>query len=476
MVFDRGAMTSLRATREGEAVEATRLLVLLTAAIGLAGCNVVDSTRISQPDMINSGAACNSELGFYALPRAYIRVRVGKNSDGTGKLELVTTDGNPPVVTTTLHPDPAFVYCLSYRSSPFADDSIDVVKAPSPVAAANVAPSPAAGVTATTAAPTVTAATSLPMSPPKTPFLGAVTVNATDQTAYILEALIRAATLAISGRTLTQSSSEILVDLEYDPFNPGGSAEVNRRLRELGFCLVLDGYTYSAPVSPETYCSDPFKYAGTHSAYADAYARYEDPAGRTPQPGIFYKPRLPYELSVYHKVDPRGPTSRWRLENMVSVSLENISPVLSLGVDRSYFAGRRTYFSFTNGALATACLAKGSEILGFADVPLAIAKSIVQVPSQIVMLRINQDSNENNLVMAQNTLLAFQQQQLALLSNPRAKSSSTPAVPSAGAYTAPGDINVAQIAGAPTEAKGVDTTGIGGDMSYVTGDCMQPQK
>lgn len=278
----------------GPLAAALLLLCSLGASFLASGCNVADSSRMTYVDVVSAPAGCNSELGFYALPKAYLHVRVGKNA--ANALDFVATKDATVPVEVNLHPDPAFVYCLNFRSSPLSDDKVDIVKAPSGGTDQSL----------------------------KTPFLAAVTVNATDQTSYIVQALIRAATVAIGGRTFVgTATTEIFADVEYDPFDQRESSEVNERLSKLGYCLILDGYTYSGSAQPEQYCSVPKRFAGGSSAYAKAYALYEGPTGEPPVGGIFYKPRMPYRLSIYRKSDPGGP-DRWLLAYTTTVNLENI--------------------------------------------------------------------------------------------------------------------------------------------------------
>jgi hypothetical protein len=408
------------------------IFLLGVGALTLSACNVANSYHV--PPMAASGGrvACSSALGHYAIPRAFVHVRIGQTNKGENG--IVTANGNPPVVEVVRHPDPAFIYCLNYDASPTADDQINIIKAPDPSGA-------------------------------KTSFLGAITINATDQTSYILQALIEAARIVATGRALKEGDSvKTLADFEYDPFDQTESAEINRRLSALGFCLILDGYTYSEEVSPDQYCSMPSRFRKGSSAYAIAYAEYEDPSSISYQTGIFYKPRLPYRLSIYQK----GGRGAWLLQTMMTINLENISPVFALDVERTFFAGRRTYFEFDQGALTKACVAKGSELLGFVDVPLAIAKDIVAVPSQIVQFRVTQLGSEKSLVDAQDALLKVQQQHLAILTNPA----------SSATVGSPNVTPVSPVSIAPTfpaglaEAQSITTNQTLTD--FTAGVCAQP--
>jgi hypothetical protein len=56
--------------------------------------------------------------------------------------------------------------------------------------------------------------------------------------------------------------------------------------------------------------------------------------------GIYYRPRAAYSMSIYVKDDPGG-GQKWRLGKVQPMRMENISPVIALGVDRALFAARQ---------------------------------------------------------------------------------------------------------------------------------------
>jgi hypothetical protein len=377
------------------------LSLLNCVALALGGCGVAGSKLVGPADPFNGRPACDSDLGYYSLPKGYLHVY----APAAGDASSASNFNIDPV----RHPDPAFNYCIAYFASPLADDSIQVFKgAWKDPNAVNTLPTtaPAAAPTATTGGTAVT------IGWQTSPYLGVVAVNATDQASYIVRALIRAVTTAMGLRTLVEASaSRLAVDLEFDPFDRRESSEANLALRARGYCVVLDGITNPAGVSPEAYCRDPGRYRAPRD---DAYDRYETPSERPPEPGVFYKPRAPYHVSTYRKSDPGG-RGGWNLFRTQTVMLENQSPVLSLRVDRTYFAGRRTFLGFDQGDLATACVAKSSEILGFVDIPIEIANSLVALPAQILSLRVSQASGTDSIVQAQRQLLFFQEAQLAAM-------------------------------------------------------------
>src|SRR5262249_39922436 len=140
---------------------------------------------------------CHSALGSYALPKAFVRVRIGQKKGSPPDIALGTdvNDATRPVAVVR-HPDPHLSFCLDYLNSPLSDDKIQVIRWPSEN-----------------------------LNAPRSSFLGAVLVNVTDQTSFIVRSLIRAVFIGISGapgftpRSVTFDPTEIIADYEFDPFN-----------------------------------------------------------------------------------------------------------------------------------------------------------------------------------------------------------------------------------------------------------------
>jgi hypothetical protein len=365
------------------------LLALMLIAIFAAACGVAESYRIALDAPPGSGVACRSTLGSYALPKAHLQVLIQQPPAGRPEIAMQGPEGaaTDPVAVVR-HPDPSLIFCLDHLASAFAADNITVKKWRSDSAEES-----------------------------KSPFLGAVTFNATDETAYIINALLRSLFILGTGdpdfapRTTVQPAEQ-LADLVYDPFDPIDSAGVNARLTKLGFCFVLEDYTFdTSRVGIQAYCDAPELHGAQPSRVAAAYLSAASTPANPHQPGLFYRPRHPYRLSIYSKADP-GRRAPWRLSRTFTVELENMSPVLSLGISRAIFAGRNASFVFDQGTLLNACVAKSSELEGFVEIPLEIAKSIVEVPASIVKVRIGQAENEKLLLQTESLLYAAQKAQL----------------------------------------------------------------
>ena len=124
-------------------------------------------------------------------------------------------------------------------------------------------------------------------------------------------------------------------------------------------------------------------------------------------PGIIYRPRKAYLVNLFGKRDPKG-LEPWLMIQSQQVAFENLSPVFSIGIDRALFAERRTAMIFDDGALKTVCTTKGSEILGFIEVPLEVVRSVVALPSQILKVDMDEVRNRTKLNQAQAEVLKLQ--------------------------------------------------------------------
>lgn len=374
----------------------SRLLPIALIAALPAACGIAESHRIAldQPPPA-SGTACASALGSYALPKSYLQIKVTQ------------TNGGPPQLTAPERPisaaipigivrrtDPALVFCLDYLASATSHDIITIEKSPRGAAQAE-----------------------------KSAFLGAVLVNASDKTVTIVRTLLRAFFILATGKSdfepnrADQIPPEVLAELEYDPFDPRESAVVNARLSKLGYCLILEGYTFDThSYNVDQYCGAPERVGAYPTMVTKAYVATAAVPADPKTPGLLYRALHPYRLAIFQKKDPGGRGS-WLLTRMVGVELENLSPVLALDIHRAAFTNRNTNFIFKDGVLLTACIAKNSELEAFAEIPLEIARSIVSVPASIVTVRINHAKDSLALVNAEKSLFLVQQAHLAALTS-----------------------------------------------------------
>lgn len=386
------------------------LFTLFASAFALAGCDVMETQRVSlTPEAYETaGLRCDSTLGSYALPKAFLHVRLDQS--GSAPPELHQWGSTKNLVNVELHPDHTQVYCLDHLNSPTAADDVKVLKSP------------------------------------EKSYLQWVLVNTTDQTAVIAQALIKAAFIVASGTPSpslargAEDTPRAVLDLEYDPFDAGASAQANVALTKKGFCLVLENYTAGSNLAPEKYCKDPAGYGARPTQFARVYKDYETRPADPRVAGVVYRPRQSYRLSIYRKSDPKG-GGDWRLQQMSSVDLENLSPVFRLDLTRAIFAGKQAHFKFDRGALVNSCISKASEIEGFVSIPLQISKSLVDLPGQIISVQIDQVTRDSQLVQAQERVLLMQRAILQAMIS--------------GKYTSPGS-TTSPVAGAAFDAKEID--------------------
>jgi hypothetical protein len=201
--------------------------------------------------------------------------------------------------------------------------------------------------------------------------------------------------------------------VEFDPFDALGTARANADLRKFGFCVALESFSFNSYRHGfGAYCNNPVRVATDMTAVSQLYQaerRGEDPP--LPAQGIYYRPRAAYRALIFTNTEPDLP-GKWKLGVMQNVSLENISPVIAVRIDRSTFAKRRMALVFDQGALVTVCLYKGSEALGFMDIPLEVVKTIVTIPIATMQVRYEEAVTSTELYKKEQELLQLQRKQI----------------------------------------------------------------
>ncbi|TPK84881.1 hypothetical protein FJ936_13470 [Mesorhizobium sp. B2-4-13] len=352
-----------------------------------AGCTVAQSYRVSlAPGETAPGfARCSTEAGAYSL------------SMTTWQFQIFRYANSRPYLTNlkpVSHADSRFTYCLDYMANAFADDTLAVGY----TAAADGNRTSTSGM------------------------LSYVASYAVDKSSVIVRKLIRAIFVVLSGDSdfnpreaiPSGATPEKLGAFEVDPLDAEEMAALNVRIKSFGFCLALDGYTYDTDtVRPQAYCDNPQKILGQSPSPALAKARQKRWFREKPdRGGILYRPRMPYGLSVYTRDDPNGP-GPWELRETKTVYLENLSPIVSLDLNRVAFAKTRVGLEFDNGVLRNFCLARSGSVRGFIDIPLEIVYGVVALPSSTIKAEINRQNQSAELVDAQTKLLAAQRQFIA---------------------------------------------------------------
>lgn len=354
---------------------------LLLALIASACTEVVGTIPI---DVAAYGPepVCRSTLGAYYLPRALIHFTANKD-DSTG---IITGSLNSPPL--NMVPDRLQPLCLDYLSLATAQDIVTVQRDPS------------------------------------TGLLATISSDVTDRTPQIINTLVATAenvTIA-AARQASLTTSDAL-DIEFDPFVPPELEAAKLAMRRFGFCLYVEGHSFfTAGLDAEHVLA-----AGQNWCSAPRMPAYSDPAERfsalpvppeTMRSGVLYRPNMTHKIVILYKKDPNGP-GPWTLYQTKRLDMPNVSPVLSIGVERAMFTERQTTLNFNEGILTDVAVNKMSELVGFVSIPLTVAQAIVSIPQQIVTLRITDVNNQAALLNAQNSLLqAVAASQSAMASNP----------------------------------------------------------
>lgn len=366
--------------------------VLALGTLLTLGCTrVIESTNLSQAGPV----ACQSELGAYYLPKALIRLKVDNPQSEVLRGFAIGTDY--PYVQMTA--DRLQVFCLDYLSLPTSRDLLAVERMDNGL-------------------------------------LLQVSSDVTDRSPEIAITLIKTAEqLAIAaGRfgLLEEAGPEETLDLLFDPFDPDELTRANTALRRTGMCLYVEGHSFLEPeVSPERWCSSPGK-----AAYMNPQDRVVATApipAEAMNSGILYRAPMAHKIVIMRKSDPSSKEG-WKLYKTRRLEMPNVSPVFSIGVSRAMFANRKTTLTFDQGMLTNVDIDKGSELEGFVRIPLALAQAIVNVPAQILQLRINVAEDRTELANKQGLLInAIKDYRETLTGEPR--SATTLAVdPRSGAF------------------------------------------
>lgn len=330
----------------------------------LSGCGRVVETSGLVPGPMGYGPTCHSSLGSYYLPRGLLRIKAqaGATSIASAGLEADVTmvaDRDQP-------------FCLDYLSSPTSDDLIVVKRDPKGL-------------------------------------LVGVTSEVEDKTPAIANALIETAEAAViaaaRAAALEAAGAGDRLDVEFDPFVWQELLTVNRALKRFGFCLYVEGRTFPIDgLDPAAIVTAGRQWCALENPPVfippgDEFAALPV-APEVMRTGILYRPNIAHKIVVLRKSDPTG-RRPWQIYQTKRVEMPNVSPILSIGVERAMFATRKTTLAFNRGVLTDVTIDKGSEVAGFVSIPLNVARAVVRVPGEILTLRITDTSNRIALINAQ---------------------------------------------------------------------------
>lgn len=317
---------------------------------------------------------CASNLASYAVPKAVLLIDAARSAG----VESVAID-------VTRKPDKW--YCLDFTGSP-------------------------------TAAETITVSMGGSSGQSATPFLQAVHSTSIDETALILNKIIDTI-FTVLANTNRGGEEGVQPDkkshFEVDPFDAAELATVNRALRAYRLCLVLAGYSYDdSTATDQRYCDDPAGLAASGRQALELRTSIAE-APSIKEPGLYIRVRASYEMRVY-ALDKKG----WRLQKTKPLSLENLSPLIQVSVDRAAFTQVKMAFVFRDGTLDKFCVVKGSEAAGFISIPIRVLNGIGAAPRRAAEARISATTGDadvvaklTELVQVQNAFAAYQKAKLS---------------------------------------------------------------
>ena len=338
-------------------------------ALIVSACTDVVGTMAIDVAADGAGPVCHSTLGAYYLPRALIHFTASK--DDAGGSPVTGTLAPAPL---TMVPDRAQPLCLDYLSLATSQDIVTVQRDPT------------------------------------TGLLTSISSDVVDKTPHIVSSLVATAeNLALAARAGSLTATTDSLDVEFDPFSPPEMEVVKGAMRRFGFCLYVEGYSFPAAGA------DAPRMAMAAQRWCDANGLppYENPVERfsalpvpleTMRAGVLYRPNMTHKIVILFKKDPNGP-GPWTLYQTKRLDMPNVSPVLSIGVERATFTERQTTLNFNLGVLTDVAVNKKSELVGFVSIPLTVAQAIVSLPQQLITLRITDINNQTALMNAQNSLL-----------------------------------------------------------------------
>jgi hypothetical protein len=340
---------------------------LVAATLVLAGCARVIESDIIGPNgygYYNGGPLCHSALGHYFLPKAMLSITA--TADKAAGTQTADWTMEP-------HADRSQAFCLDYLESVTSKDIVTVQRTDEGL-------------------------------------LQTLNANVEDRTPAIVTSLVQTAenlTIAAAREAGVPGPDLDTVKFQFDPFVWDELILAKSELRRFNLCIYVEGFSFPT----DGMSSAQILAAARRWCSLDAHAtqRYEPPIyafANQPVPrevlgsGIMYRPTAPYRLVMLHQK-----SGVWELYRNKQFDMPNASPVLSIGIERAVFTTRKTSLVFNNGTLTDVAIDKSSELEGFVQIPLAVAQAIVDIPAQIVQIRLSDVQSHEALIQAQGNLI-----------------------------------------------------------------------
>ena len=393
------------------------VVLALLAGAGLAGCSMAQSSLIGRP-YERSGLGCSSSGGAYYLSKTNFRVRVDRVTKGA-EIKNVLADFK-----VQRRADRDHGYCLDYLASSTADEKFNVKLTDNHL-------------------------------------LKFMSSEAVDQSGYIIKSLAGAAFKVIElslargarGAADAVETRAIVFEGEWDPTNRVQSAVVNAALARAGYCIVVEGLTFDTHRHSITdYCNDPQSALGHIKPTAESFEGKPVKAPKELGRGVFYRPRVPYRVLMFTNPRPHQ-KAKWQLAQISTHTIENTQPIVSVGVDRTFFAARRTTLVFDEGHLRNVCVHKTSELLEVSSIPLEIAKGIVAIPGNVIQLKLESTNNDKRIIDAEHQLIKIQESHAKALKSEEHPAVEPPAPPGGAGDAAATENKVTKTYGSFPELK-----------------------
>lgn len=282
----------------------------------------------------------------YVLPEGLLKMKFSRNDKGELTSEFVGLE---------YRPDAEHQYFLEYDHSRFAKDEITIE---------------------------ITSEG----------YLKSITAKSKDESGEFIKKVVELAT-EVGKAVVGVKGGQKLPEFSYEvAFDPTDEDEVKELVK------TLDSY------GVEVWSAD-YEQLGKFSAPATASS-----PGATCNGGACYRQAQPFTFTIVYSDKPtlknKSPTPT---EKSVLLNLPNKSPVLSIALNRYSFVESNTKVTFNDGMLTKVELTKPSEAVGFMEIPIEMAKSVVSIPSALLDFKVTNLGDEKKFLDAQASLISAQQ-------------------------------------------------------------------
>ena len=234
-------------------------------------------------------------------------------------------------------------------------------------------------------------------------FLKTITASADDKTGQVIENIFSVVATLMTGTPIVVqralgdiNTGDVVLIETINPNNKIEIEELNKKLLGYGLNIEINSIGTGAPKNLNA--------ADTHEY----------------RHGIYYRPAKPYIVS-FLKVDPVTKDSKEDPNTKKSTGIkyssyqffsENISPLVSVDISRSWFVKRETTLTFSDGVLVSSDIKKPSEALELTKIPVNIANAVVGIPAKIIDLKVSEIGGDKKLIDAQKAQIDSQKAQI----------------------------------------------------------------